>query len=97
VEYWGFTNMSKTTKILLAIGFAALIGFIMFSTTGLAKVSCEVCMEYNGQRSCAKAFGIDRNEATRTATDVACTDIAFGRDQSIACTQLTRPVSTTCE
>ena len=89
--------MSKKTKILIAVGFASLLGFIMLSTSGLAKVSCKVCVVYNGNRSCASAFGIDRNEAVRTATDVACTDIAFGRDQSIACTQMTPPESTACE
>jgi hypothetical protein len=88
--------MSKSTKILIAAGFVALLGLIIYSSSGLARVNCEVCMEFQGRSSCRPAFGTTREEAIETATTVACADIAFGRDDSITCTNLTTPKSVMC-
>ena len=88
--------MSKNTKILLILGFIVLLGLIIYSSTGLARVSCEVCMEFGGRTSCRPAFGITREEALATAQTVACSEIAFGRDDSISCTNLTQPKSVSC-
>jgi hypothetical protein len=85
--------MSNTAKILIAAGFVGLLGLIIFSTTGLARVSAEVCMEFRGMTACAEAFGTSQEEALRTAKDVACSEIAFGRDDSILCTLRTEPKS----
>jgi hypothetical protein len=85
--------MSKTAKILIAFGFIAVLGFIVLSTAGLAKVSAEVCMDFQGRTACAEAYGTSQEEALRTAKDVACSEIAFGRDDSIVCNQLTAPKS----
>ncbi len=88
--------MPKNTKIILVAGFVVLIGLIIYSATGLAKVNCEVCMEFQGRSSCRPAFGTTRDEAAETATTVACADIAFGRDDSISCTRLTQPKTVMC-
>jgi hypothetical protein len=88
--------MSKTAKILITTGFIALIVFIVYSTTGLAKVSCEVCMEFRGRMSCSLAAGTTSQEALNTARGVACSDIAFGRDESIACAAM-EPKSLKCK
>jgi hypothetical protein len=85
--------MSKNSKILIAVGFVALLAFIVFSTMNLAQVNAEVCMEFQGRTACAEAYGTSQEEAMRTAKDVACSEIAFGRDDSITCNQLTEPTS----
>jgi hypothetical protein len=89
--------MSTTVKILIALGFIALLAFIIYSSAGLAQVTCEVCVEFRGQTSCKSASGTTREEALRTAQDVACAQVASGRDDSITCTQLTQPKSFTCK
>jgi len=87
---------SRRNQIIITAAFLTLIGFIIYSTMGLARVNCEVCMEYQGRASCRPAYGVDRNEALGTAIRVACADIAFGREDSIACTELTAPKTTRC-
>ena len=87
---------AKRNQLLIAIAFIGLIAFIIYSTAGLAEVRCEVCMEFRGQTACKPAYGTSRNEAVSTATVVACSELASGRDDSIQCTQLTRPQRVTC-
>jgi hypothetical protein len=88
--------MSKNIRILVVLGFIVVIGLIIYSSTGLARVSCEVCMEFGGRTSCRPAFGITREEALETAQTVACSEIAFGRDDTISCTNLMQPKSVSC-
>jgi hypothetical protein len=89
--------LSKSQKLLIPIGFILLIAFIIYSTTGLARVSCEVCMEFNSRQICKPAAGTTQNEAIQTAKNSACADIAGGRDESIACNDLTPIKSTSCK
>lgn len=89
--------LSKTQKMLIPVGFILLLGFIVYSTTGLATVSCEVCMEFEGRTMCRSAAGTTRDEAIQTATNSACADIASGREDSIACTGRTPMKSVSCK
>jgi hypothetical protein len=88
--------MPNLWKILVGVGFVALIAFIIYSATGLARVSCEVCIEFHGRISCQPAAGTTREEAVRTAGSIACSELASGRTESIAC-ERTPPKSVTCK
>jgi hypothetical protein len=88
--------MPKLWKILVGLGFIAVIGFIIYSATGLAQVSCEVCVEFHGRTSCQPAAGTSRDEAIKTAASIACSELATGRTESIACDH-TPPKSVTCK
>jgi hypothetical protein len=59
-------------------------------------VSCEVCVEFHGKTSCQPAAGTTQEEAVRTAEGIACTELASGRTESIAC-ERTPPKSITCK
>jgi hypothetical protein len=87
--------VSKRVKIALVIALAAVVGYILFSPMQLGKVSCEVCMEFKGQKACRTARGPSSGEATSTARDNACARIAFGREDSILCGN-TEPASVRC-
>lgn len=89
--------LSKTQKLLIPIGFILLIGLIIYSSTGLDHVSCEVCMEFKGRRMCKSAAGTTKDEAMETAKRSVCADIAGGRDDSIACTDRTPVQSASCK
>jgi hypothetical protein len=86
--------MSKTTLIAILFGLAVL-GTLIYSTMQLGQVSCEVCITYNGRDNCASAAAPTRQEATRTASDVACAPISFGMTESIQCSN-TPPTSVNC-
>jgi hypothetical protein len=78
--------------------FAAVVGivaYIVLSTMHMGKVSCEVCVEFKGQKACRTAKGPSDDEATKTAHDNACAQIAFGRTDSILCGG-TAPSSVQC-
>ena len=88
--------MSKTTKILIGAGFVALLAFIVYSTAGLAKVNCEVCVEFHGRTVCRPAAGTTQSEAMKSAISVACSDLAAGRTENIAC-EATPPKTMSCK
>jgi len=82
--------------MLIAAGFVALLGFIIYSTMGLAKINCEVCIEFHGRTSCGSAAGTKKDEAVRSAVEVACSDVAAGRTENIAC-ESTPPKTMSCK
>jgi hypothetical protein len=86
----------KAWKILVGIGFVALIGFIVYSATGLGQVSCRICVEFHGRKSCPSAAGTNQEEAVRTAVGIACAELAAGRTESIAC-ERTPPTTVMCK
>ena len=88
--------MRQSWKFLVGIGFAALIAFIVYSATGLAKVNCQVCVEFHGVTTCKPAAGTNQEEAVKTAVDIACSDLASGRTDNIAC-ERTTPKSVMCK
>src|SRR2546430_6701526 len=88
--------MSKTSKILIVVGFLVLMGYIVYSSLGLSKFRCEVCMEFRGGTACRTALGSTREEAIRTAADNACAQLTSGMTDSMSCTQ-TPPKSINCK
>jgi len=67
--------------------FAALIALIAYSSLGMASHRVEVCMEFNGGKSCRTASGSTEAFALRTAISNACAGVASGVTDSIACEQ----------
>jgi hypothetical protein len=88
--------MRKPWKIFVGLGFVALIVFIVYSSTGLAQVTCQVCVEFHGNTSCKPAAGPTKDEAVKTAWGIACSDLASGRTEGILC-QNTPPKTIACK
>ena len=70
--------------VVLVVGLLALI---VYSSMGLALVTGEICFTFNGRTECRKASGTTRQEAIRTAAEMACSAMATGMTQRINCTQ----------
>ena len=77
--------MSKKINILIALAVLGFVAYIVLSSLSLRKVSCEVCVDFQGRSACRTANGPTREEAINTAHDNACATIAQGRTQSILC------------
>jgi len=76
--------MNKT--VVLGIAFvAAVIGFLIYSSMHLAQARAEVCMSFNGQTACRTAAADTREHAVHTATSNACSMIASGVTDTMAC------------
>lgn len=84
-------------KTLLTI--AVILGFVAlltWSTLSAQKVTCNVCVEFNGQRNCAKASHENQPEAERAAQTTACGPLAHGMNETIAC-ENREAVSKSCQ
>jgi Na+/glutamate symporter len=68
--------------VVLFAGFAAVLTLQML---GNRNHKVEVCMGFQGAKNCATATAATRQEAIRTATSTACTLIAAGVTDSMAC------------
>lgn len=78
--------MKRTQLILLAaaafVFFAAILTRQMLSHR---RHKVEVCMEFQGRKACRVASAPSEEEAIRTATDGACSLIAFGVTDTQIC------------
>ncbi len=80
---------------IIGIAFLILVAAaIYYSTASLAAYRVEVCMEFRGNTSCGKASGSTEKGAQRAATGIACSSLASGVTDSMACDQ-TPPKSVT--
>jgi hypothetical protein len=85
--------MKRTQFILLAvIAFLFFAAILTWQMLGHRAHKVEVCMEFQGRNACRVASAPSEEEAIRTATDGACSLIAFGVTDSQICGR-SRPVS----
>lgn len=84
--------MGNRTGITIAVIVIVLGGLalIVWSSMGLAQVTAEVCITYNGRTECRVASGANEAEALRTGADMACSALASGMTDRINC-QATQP------
>ena len=82
--------MRGSRNIGLAAGAIAIavVGFIIYSSTGLDDHTVEVCVEYKGRENCGVASGATREEAQRTAQSIACATISAGVSETIGCSRV---------
>ena len=85
----------KATTLIAILFSLAVLATLVYSTLDLQQYSCEVCLTYQGRENCSIASGTSEEEATRTATDVACAPISNGMTESIQCSN-TPPNSVRC-
>lgn len=82
-------NRMGVTIAVIVIVLGGL-GLIIWSSMGLAQVTGEVCITYNGRTECRVASGTTEAEALRTGADMACSALASGMTDRINC-QATKP------
>jgi hypothetical protein len=73
--------------VLIGILFAIfIVGFLVYTSFGNSRFRCEVCVAFQGNKSCRKASAATREGAQRSATDNACALIASGVTATMVCT-----------
>ncbi len=88
--------MNRKAAFTLTAVVLALMGFMVWNSMARVSRQCNVCVEFNGNRRCAKGAGANDEEAKRGATTAACGVLASGMDETIRC-QNTPPVSASCQ
>lgn len=76
--------MKNTVWLGLAF-VAAVIALVVWTSTGVARFRCEVCVNFEGRPACRTAGAGTREEARRAATTNACAQVASGVTQSNQC------------
>ena len=79
-------------KIALAVGFLATVVYVALAQS---RVTCEVCMSYQGRQACDRTSAVESAEALMQATSSACSRISGGVTGTIQCNN-TRPLSSHC-
>lgn len=82
-------------KVVTIVAIVAFVGLLLFNTLSAQKATCEVCVEFNGQRNCATASHESQSEAAHSAQMTACGPLTNGMDDQIACGRRP-PVTTQC-
>jgi hypothetical protein len=81
----------KKFRNILIIAFLLIAPAVWMTQIALneSTFECRVCMDFKGQKNCARAAGMDRESCISTARDNACALIASGMTDSIQCSQTT--------
>ena len=87
-------NLKAGTVVTVIV--LAIMAYIVVGSMARVEKQCEVCIEFNGVRRCAKGAGANEQEAKQGAQTAACGVLANGMDETIRC-QNARPVSATCQ
>jgi hypothetical protein len=75
--------------ILATVAAGLVLIYIVYSSTQLAQVSCEVCITFRGTTQCRTALGANAEEAQMTATNTACAVLTGNMAEDIACGNMT--------
>jgi hypothetical protein len=76
--------MKSRTVLTIAV-VVLFVVLLAWSTLSAQKVTCTVCVQFNGHRNCASASHSDEVEAARSAQTTACGPVAVGMNETIAC------------
>lgn len=86
--------MRSWIATVVVLGVAAAIAYMTISMDA-NHVECEACIEFEGRTRCGMVRGVNREEAKIAAVMNACSSIAHGVTETIAC-QRTIPRSFSC-
>jgi hypothetical protein len=75
----------KPGVVVVIVFGLAVLAVLIYSSMGLRSHRVEVCVEFNGRKSCRTVSGSTRELALRTGVENACATIASGVTDSIAC------------
>jgi len=77
--------MKRSIVVVVTIGVALVLGYLIWGSTSLVQTECEVCIEFRGQEQCRRGSGPTQEDAKKAARKAACGMMAVGMDASIAC------------
>jgi len=80
--------MTNSRRGVFLLGTALVIGVLatlIYTSIGYHQFEVELCITFEGRRACGTAAGANREEAMRAAANIACSSIASGMTDSIAC------------
>jgi hypothetical protein len=86
--------MKRKTLLTIAV-ILAFAAFLAYTTLSAQKVTCTVCVEFNGRNNCSTASHTTELEAAQSAQSTACGPLTGGVNDAVACGRRP-PVSQSC-
>ncbi|HWB82765.1 MAG TPA: hypothetical protein VG675_01410 [Bryobacteraceae bacterium] len=77
--------MKKKTVWIAGAFIIAVVAFVVISTFHQTRVTCRVCMTFQGRQDCRTASSVTKEEAMRAAITNACAQLASGVILSSQC------------
>ena len=72
-------------SLIVVVFILAIIGALVYTTLGNRLFRCEVCITFNGQRTCRIASARTKENAQRTASENACAGMEHNMTERINC------------
>ncbi|MDP9055325.1 MAG: hypothetical protein M3N93_13660 [Acidobacteriota bacterium] len=80
------TRSKRKWPVILGIAFIALvIAVIAWTSGGNTQEHCRVCVTFNGRTNCGSSAATTREQAERTATDLACNSLIGNMTELLQC------------
>ena len=76
---------SNNVRWIIALGAIALVGVLAYSTLQQTREQYEVCVTFKGASHCASASGSNYDQAVRSAQEIDCQLLTYGRDENMVC------------
>jgi hypothetical protein len=75
----------KKTVLLALLFVVVVIAMLVYTTLGVSRYRCEVCITFQGRRACRTASASRKEQALRAAVENACALIAAGVTETTQC------------
>jgi hypothetical protein len=87
--------MGRGAKWAVALAMLLFVAGFVYLSIPRAPYSCEVCLEFGGERVCRRGAGATEEAARTAAQESTCGGNARGMSEMIACRNA-EPVAVTC-
>lgn len=77
--------MKLGARFFIAIGILLFVGYVVYGSAARTAVSCEVCLEFEGELVCRRGAGETEAVAMQAAQESTCGGNASGMSEFIAC------------
>lgn len=77
--------MGPAGRWVVVLAVLMFAGYVVYGTVTRTAASCEVCLEFDGERVCRRGAGATVEEARQAAQESACGGQARGMSEIIAC------------
>ncbi len=75
----------KKSSLIVVVFIAAVVAALVSTTLGNRKYRCEVCISFNGMKTCKTAAARTKEGAQRTASENACADMEHNMTDRFNC------------
>ncbi len=71
--------------IVIAVFIAGFVGLVAYSTLHGPRYRAQICVEYDGRKSCKTVSAKSEEAAIRAGMDGGCADVASGVTDTMKC------------